>query len=318
MPNDFLERRWTNTVLHCDLDTAVPDWIIEYPEALAVFQEYGIDYCCGGKSLAFACQERDVSASFILDKVRKAVERQTPCRYGLAHPVLASIQVGLPTTFGKVDASDPMDRTWTTGFFKEAVAGSVRLRATNLDGDGQADLRHHGGPDKAVLAYSAEHYAQWRQTLNVPTLPFGAFGENFTLRSLTEADVCIGDSWQVGDEVVVQVSQPRQPCWKLARRWRTQSLAQQVQETGRTGWYFRVLQEGRVQAGMELVLLKRPHPTWTVARANRVMHTDKSDIPSALAMAAIPLLSDNWRATLTRRANKIEAGPQKRLIGENE
>lgn len=233
-------------------------------------------------------------------------------------PLLASIQVSLPRSFGQEGAADPMDRPWTTGFFKEPVLGPVRLGLTNLEGDGQADRLHHGGPDKAVLAYSAEHYPLWRQSLNQPALPFGAFGENFTVTGLTEADVCIGDTWLVGDEVVVQVSQPRQPCWKLARRWRIKSLALDVQQTGRTGWYFRVLSEGAVTAGMRLVLHDRPHPDWTVARANQVMHLEKRNIAAAQELAAIPLLSENWQATLSRRATKQESDPQKRLIGENE
>ncbi len=231
---------------------------------------------------------------------------------------LSSIQVSLPQTFGEEGAKDPMDRRWTTGFYKEPVSGAVRLRATNLDGDGQADLVHHGGRDKAVLAYSAEHYPAWRQSLEKPSLPFGAFGENFTVSGLTEADVCIGDTWQVGDEVVVQVSQPRQPCWKLARRWRIKTLALDLQKTGRTGWYFRVLTEGFVAAKMRLTLQDRPFPAWTVERANRVMHFEKSDVESALELAAIPLLSENWQTTLTRRAEKLESDPHKRLIGENE
>lgn len=236
----------------------------------------------------------------------------------MANPLLASIQVGLPRELGRDGADDPMDRLWTTGFFKEPISGAVRLGATNLDGDGQADLVHHGGPDKAVLAYAAEHYPDWRRSLDKPALPFGAFGENFTVAGLSEANVCIGDVWQVGAEAVVQVSQPRQPCWKLARRWRIKTLALDVQQTGRTGWYFRVLREGFVAAGELLTLLERPHPDWSVERANRVMHADKGNIVAALELAAIPLLSGNWRTTLTRRAEKQESDPKKRLIGENE
>ncbi len=233
-------------------------------------------------------------------------------------PALASIQVSLPRTFGEENSADPMDRLWRTGFFKEPVSGEIWLGATHLDGDGQADLVHHGGPDKAVLAYSAEHYPGWRQSLNHALLPFGAFGENFTVNGLTEAAVCIGDTWRLGDEVVVQISQPRQPCWKLARRWRIQSLAWQVQETGRTGWYFRVLKEGVVRAGMRLSLLERPHPKWTIEQANRIMHINKQDVGAALELAAIPLLSENWCTTLTRRVNQPESDPRKRLIGENQ
>lgn len=167
-----------------------------------------------------------------------------------------------------------MDRPWTTGFFKEPVSSAVRLGLINLEGDGQADLVHHGGTDKAVLAYSAEHYPGWRQSMNNPSLPFGAFGENFTITGLTEADVCIGDIWQVGDEAVLEVSQPRQPCWKLARRWRIKSLALDVQQTGRTGWYFRVLTEGIVAAGMRLVLLFRL--VWKCGTKNVLKFSDST------------------------------------------
>jgi len=194
----------------------------------------------------------------------------------------------------------------------------VRLGVVNLEGDGQADLAHHGGPDKAVLSYSAEHYAGWRQMLNNPSLTHGAFGENFTVAGLTEADMCIGDTWLVGDEAVVQLSQPRQPCWKMARRWRLKSLALQVQQSGRTGWYFRVLREGIVAAGMPLALRERPHPEWTVERANRVMHGDVNDVAAAQELAAISLLSASWRKTLARRAIEQRPDSKKRLIGENE
>jgi len=305
-------------VHECDLDSPVPDWIIEHPKALAVFQEFGIDYCCGGKSLAFACHEAGVFPSLVLSKIRQAIERSDTETLQVPIPGLASLQVGLPHSLGADGASDPMDRHWTTGFFKEPVQGPIQLRTLNLDGDGQADLLHHGGPDKAVLAYSIEHYAGWRQTMNNPGLPFGAFGENFTVSRLTEADVCVGDTWQVGESAIVQVSQPRQPCWKLARRWRIKSLALQVQQTGRTGWYFRVLKEGMVAAGVPLVLLERPHPEWTVERANRVMHAEKADLAGALELAATSLLSENWRKTLTRRAENLEPDASKRLIGENE
>jgi MOSC domain-containing protein YiiM len=304
-------------MLECDLDSSVPDWIIDHPESLEVFQEFGIDYGCGGKSLAFACETAGISPALVLARIRQVVHQRDD-EHGLEMtPLLASIQVSLPRTLGDEGANDPMDRRWTTGFFKESVEGPVHLRTTNLDGDRQADLIHHGGPDKAVLAYSAEHYADWRQTMNILSLPFGAFGENFTVEGVSEADVCIGDIWQVGDEAVVQVSQPRQPCWKLARRWRIKSLALQVQQTGRTGWYFRVLKEGVVAAGMPMVLGERPHPDWTVERANRVMHSGKTNIAEALELAAIPLLSENWRTTLTRRVDKQEPDPSKRLIGEN-
>jgi MOSC domain-containing protein YiiM len=233
-------------------------------------------------------------------------------------PVIVSIQVGLPRNCGEADAADPMERPWTTGFFKVPVVGPVRVGRVNIDGDSQADLINHGGPDKAVCVYPADHYPYWREALNLPTLMFGAFGENFTVEGLTEATVCIGDIWQIGG-VTLQVSQPRQPCWKLARRWRVKTLALQVQQTGRTGWYFRVLEEGIVPAGSPLVLAQRPHPDWSVERANRVMHHEKDDMGAAAELAGLLLLSASWRGTLARRAERgVEPDVAKRLDGSHE
>ena len=301
----------------CDLDTAAPEWVIEHPETLALFQELGIDYCCGGKSLGYACRERGLDTTWVLSRIRRCIKVADSGPSSGNSPVLASVQVGLPRQLGQADAMDPMDRPWTTGFFKEPVLEPVRLGMTNVAGDGQADLVHHGGRDKAVLAYSADHYGDWRKDLNNPALPFGAFGENFTIQGLTEADVCVGDIWKIGDMATVQVSQPRQPCWKLARRWRIKTLALQVQRNGRTGWYFRVIAEGIVVGGMPLVLLERPHPQWSVARANRVMHMEQDDLRSAAELAAIPPLAASWRTTLVRRAEQnIHPDSDKRLNGE--
>jgi MOSC domain-containing protein YiiM len=231
---------------------------------------------------------------------------------------LLSVQVGVPQTIGRPDAPDPMDQVWTTGFFKKPVGGPVHLERTNLAGDAQADLQNHGGPEKAVNVYPAEHYPYWERELDLTGLPQGAFGENFTIKGLLEADVCIGDVFEVGD-ALVQVSQPRQPCWKLARRWRVKELALRVQENGRTGWYFRVLREGAVQAGLELLLIERPYPKWTVADANEIMHHRLDDMDAARALAACPALSMRWRENLARRAATGTVGSSSaRLSGLDE
>lgn len=231
---------------------------------------------------------------------------------------LISLNVGLPRTLGLPDADDAMDRAWSTGFFKEPVAGPVWLGRTNLAGDGQADLQFHGGSEKAVNVYPEEHYAYWEVALGIVGLPTPAFGENFTTRGALEADACIGDVFQIGD-ARVQLSQPRQPCWKLARRWRVKDLAMQVQRTGRTGWYFRVLREGAVEAGMELTLVERPYPEWSVAAANEVMHHRKQDPAAARSLAECPLLSFSWRESLSRRAaTGVPATTAARLEGPPE
>jgi MOSC domain-containing protein YiiM len=239
-----------------------------------------------------------------------------------------SLQVGLPRAYGRDDAADPMDRPWTTGYFKAPVDGPVWVGRTNLAGDGQADLVHHGGPDKAVLAYGAAHYAAWREELapylvgrDAPGLPFGGFGENLTVAPWTEADVCIGDVHALG-EALLEVAQPRGPCWKIARRWRVRDLPARVQRTGRTGWYYRVLREGYVEAGQRLRRLDRPHPEWTVARANVVRYERKADTAEdreiTLALAACPALAASLRDTLTRRATlNAHRDDAARLVGPN-
>lgn len=230
---------------------------------------------------------------------------------------LLSIQVGLPRTVGQANAIDPMDREWTTGFFKESVSSPLWLGKTNLAGDGQADRQYHGGPDKAVNLYPIEHYPYWIGELKRAELGNGAFGENFTTSGLLESTACIGDILAIG-QALVQISQPRQPCWKLARRWRIKDLARRVQHSGRTGWYFRVLQEGEVAAGLPFTLVDRPYPEWTVATANDIMHRRTTDRDQAGKLANCPALSSSWRATLARRATAgIVIDPTSRLDGPN-
>jgi MOSC domain-containing protein YiiM len=219
----------------------------------------------------------------------------------MAMAVLLSIQVGMPLTRGIDRATDPMDLPWTSGFVKEPVHGPVRVGLTNLDGDGQADLSVHGGVDKAILAYSSNHYPLWRKELGIDGFPYGAFGENFTITDLTEQTVYLGDVWQVG-EVRVEVSQPRQPCWKLARRWRSPDLPHRVIENGRSGWYFRVLTEGYVEAGQALTLLDRPFPQWTIAEVTEVLLHRRDDAEAAQELLKVPALAATWRAALRRRA----------------
>jgi MOSC domain-containing protein YiiM len=215
----------------------------------------------------------------------------------MTSPVIAALSLGLPRSRGYPGATDPFDEPWTSGIFKSPVDGPVALSVGGFDGDGQADLVNHGGGDKAVCAYSAGHYDVWRRLLGDATVSYGAFGENLTVEGLDESTVCIGDVWSVG-EVLVQVSQPRQPCWKLARKWRIRRFAEQVVESGRTGWYFRVQREGRVTRGDSLTVVDRPHPLWSVAAANAVMHDRVGDVG---ALVALPSLSANWRRTLEKR-----------------
>jgi MOSC domain-containing protein YiiM len=131
-------------------------------------------------------------------------------------------------------------------------------------------------------------------------LNHGAFGENFTLRGQLEEECCIADVVSFG-EVVLQVSQPRPPCWRLARRWQKKDFAALMEENGRTGWYFRVIREGHVEAGTSMRLLERPHPEWPVALAHRLVYQPLPNIDQIEALASCNALSASWRETLLKK-----------------
>ncbi|HJT22585.1 MAG TPA: MOSC domain-containing protein [Nitrospira sp.] len=155
---------------------------------------------------------------------------------------LVSVQVGRPRSVLWRGI------TVTTGIYKEPVPGRIMLRRFNLDGDRQADLTVHGGRDKAVYVYPSEHYQIWRTELPDMDLPYGSFGENFTTEGLDERSVHIGDRFRIGG-AVVEVTQPRLPCYKLGIRFGRPDMPKRFHASGSCGWYLAVLQEGEVGAG---------------------------------------------------------------------
>jgi MOSC domain-containing protein YiiM len=200
----------------------------------------------------------------------------------------------------------------STGIYKQPTADNVFLSWENFDGDGQADLVHHGGREKAVCVYPYEHYAFWEQELN-QELAYGAFGENLTIQGLVETDVCIGDMFMMGD-AIVEVSQPRQP-FKLSVKYGMPDMPLKVQNTGYTGFYFRVLKEGLVGKSDELIRIFRHPKAITVAYANRIMHQDKDNEAAIRQILAVDQLSISWRATLSKRLAGIETDTRERLTG---
>ncbi|MEC0328980.1 MOSC domain-containing protein [Paenibacillus macerans] len=192
-----------------------------------------------------------------------------------------------------------------TGIYKTPVSGPLYLSAMNFAGDGQADLVHHGGTDKAVCVYPFERYAYWERELG-RTLAFGAFGENLTTEGMLEDDICIGDMFRLG-EAVVQVSQPRQPCFKLGVKHGMPELPLKVQQTGYTGYYFRVVQEGQVVPGDSLILTERHPAGVTLSFANRIMFLDKENADGLKRILEVDALSASWRETLTVRLQRAEA-----------
>lgn len=231
--------------------------------------------------------------------------------------LLSKIFVGLPKLIGTKNAEHPMDREWETAIFKKAVSEPVWVGKLTLDGDGQADLKHHGGAEKAVFSYPAEHYQYWHKEHGLSDMLAGGMGENFSTEHMTEQDISIGDTFEIGG-AVIQVSQPRQPCWKPARRFRQKNLALLIQDTGRTGWYYRVLQEGMVEEGQTFKLIERPSPKWTIEACNHVMHVEKDNMKRAAELAACEYLAINWQTTLLNRVEKDEHPVlSKRVYGPN-
>lgn len=187
---------------------------------------------------------------------------------------------------------------------KRAVAGPVRVGWLGLEGDEQADLEVHGGPEKAIHHYPHDHYPFWREAIGPHPLldAAGAFGENISTQGLTEESVCIGDRFRLGS-ALVEVAQGRQPCWKLDHRFDGAKVMAGVVTSGRSGWYYRVLEEGQVTAGDELELVERAYPQWSVARVFSLLIAGgyKADRAGLEALGAVTPLAEAW----SRRREKL-------------
>ena len=192
-----------------------------------------------------------------------------------------------------------MDKEWTTSFFKDPVHGPVWVHRSRVEGDQPANADAHGGPEQAALMYAADHYPVWQRDLDMPDFGYGSFGENFSISGVAKNTVCVGDVLAIGD-ARLQVSKPRAPCWKIDRRWRRNDLTRRVADTGRTGWYVRVLEEGAVAPGQTVSLEERPCPEWTVARVTDVMGNQCSRPEDAASLARCEFLSPDWREKLAR------------------
>ncbi len=203
---------------------------------------------------------------------------------------------------GRISAFRGPDEPSAIG--KRPVAGPVHVHRLGLAGDEQADLAVHGGPDKAIHHYPHDHYAFWRGVLgDHPVLDsYGAFGENIATEGLTEDAICIGDRWRLGS-ALVEVSQGRQPCWKLDHRFDGAAVNAGVVTSRKGGWYYRVIEEGEVAAGDAMELLERPWPAWTVRRVFGLLIAGehKKDRASLEALGEVDVLAESWR----RRRSKL-------------
>ena len=212
---------------------------------------------------------------------------------------LVSVNVGLPrllTWHGD---------TFETGIFKTPTKGRVMARTTNLDGDRQADLSVHGGPNKAIYAYPSEHYPAWSAELSNPALTWGDFGENFTTEGLPETNVSIGDRYRIGS-AIARVTTPRLPCFKLAAKFKSDHIIAHFLQSGRCGFYFAVDQEGEVVAGDKFELLSREKTTLTIAEVNHLYTAKSPDRETLQRSLHVHLLPESWRMRFRARLGEID------------
>jgi ferredoxin-NADP reductase/MOSC domain-containing protein YiiM/predicted pyridoxine 5'-phosphate oxidase superfamily flavin-nucleotide-binding protein len=216
-----------------------------------------------------------------------------------------------PMKLKSVNVSMPKDivhngKAVTTGIFKEPVQGRVMLRRLNLDGDGQADLWGHGGAFRVVYVYSFENYAYWARELGRDDFTVGQFGENFTVEGMLEDHIHVGDNFRLGS-ALVEVSQPRVPCYKLAIKMGIEGFQNRFMASGRMGFYFRVLEEGEVGAGDTLELVRRDAGAMTVRAVNDLLYFDKENLTGTAKALAIPALAHGWKGSFEDRLVKAAA-----------
>ncbi|HET9177033.1 MAG TPA: MOSC domain-containing protein [Terriglobia bacterium] len=189
----------------------------------------------------------------------------------------------------------------TTGIYKFPVRQRVKVKKLNIEGDGQADLSVHGGPDKAVYAYPSEHYEYWRHELPGVEMPWGAFGENLSLTGLTEHDAHIGDRFRIGTAILM-LTQPRLPCYKLGIRFGRRDMPERFLSSRRTGFYFAVVEEGEVGEGDGVELIHQDVNKISVSDLIHLLYDREPQNPELFHKALnVGALSPGWRRQLLKR-----------------
>ncbi len=193
-----------------------------------------------------------------------------------------------------------------TGIYKNPTQSPLMLRTLNLDGDKQADLEAHGGIYKAVYVYSIENYNYWKQKLNRDDFNYGQFGENFTVEGMTDNVIYVGDRFQVGD-AIVEVTQPRVPCYKLAFKMNRPDFVKLFLRSGRTGFYLKVIQESEVNIADTFNKINNGPEQMTVQEINHLLYFDKKNIQMARKALKIPALSPGWKGSFQDMVEKQDA-----------
>jgi MOSC domain-containing protein YiiM len=211
---------------------------------------------------------------------------------------IVSVNVGLPRQV----VSD--GQSFTTGIYKSPVHGRVKVGKLNLEGDGQADLSVHGGPNKAVYAYPSEHFKYWRGEFPGKEISWGMFGENLTLEGLVETDARMGDQFQIGTAVLM-ITQPRLPCYKLGIKFAMEDMPERFLASRRTGFYFAVVKEGELGEGDDLELIHQDVNRISVTDILHLLYDHELQDPQLFERAVnVSALSPNWRKRLLKRLDR--------------
>lgn len=218
-------------------------------------------------------------------------------------PTIISFHVGKPKEVAHGE------KLVSTAIFKHASDASHFISITGVEGDAQGDTVHHGGPDKAICVYLQNSYTYWPKYGR--QLEYGAFGENMTISHLKEDEVKIGDVYRIG-QLVVQVSQPRQPCFKLGIRNQWPELVKLSRNSGYTGFYLRVLEEGVAAKGMKVEMISAATHSLSIFEANSIMYSKQSTSEQLQKLLAIPELAEAWKTAIHKRLERL----QKELEGQ--
>ena len=211
-----------------------------------------------------------------------------------------SVQVGRAKTYGDAQSKDFLEKEWESASFKEVSEIPLYVSFNGLAGDEVADKMHHGGMDKAIFANSYENYAHWASFLGVGHLPFGALAENLTMTGLHENNVMLGEIHQIGT-VLLQVSQPRKPCWKISRRWNHKAFTNEIFTSGLTGWYYKVLQEGVIGTGNEIRVISQETPQISILEANEAFYAPEKYQSILETILEIPSLAGSYNESIVKR-----------------
>lgn len=224
---------------------------------------------------------------------------------------ILSVQVGRAKTYGDAQSKDFLEKEWQSASFKEVSHTPLFAHFTGFFGDEVADTVHHGGVDKAIFANSYENYAHWASFLEQKSLPFGALAENLTITGLHEQSVMLGEVHQIGT-AILQVSQPRKPCWKISRRWNHIAFTNEIFTSGLTGWYYKVLQEGLIGSDDEIKVIQQKTPQISILKANEAFREPEKYKSILETILDIPSLASSYQESIVKRLkNESDLGYMK-------